>query len=130
MEKPAEQQSVVDKEYPRLGKTVPDPVCLSKYSIDVHNLGVEIELERFPAREYQIPYRALVARDVDGLPMAGRCISGDFYAHANYRVTGTASPMGEAAGLAAALCARDKVLPANLDYESLQPLLPQFRPTP
>ena len=33
--------------------------------------------------------RALVARDVDGLLLAGRCISGDFIAHSSYRVTGT-----------------------------------------
>ena len=34
--------------------------------------------------------------------MAGRCVSGDFYAHASYRVTGNSVPMGEAAGFIAA----------------------------
>ena len=39
----------------------------------------------------------MVAADVDGLLMAGRCISGDFVAHSSYRVTGNSVPMGEAA---------------------------------
>jgi hypothetical protein len=46
--------------------------------------------------------RALIARDVEGLLMAGRCISGDFLAHSSYRVTGDAAAMGEAAGRYAA----------------------------
>ena len=30
--------------------------------------------------------------------MAGRCISGDFYAHASYRVTGNMAVVGENVG--------------------------------
>ena len=57
-------------------------------------------------KPYDIPLRALIAKDVDGLMMAGRCISGDFIAHASYRVTGNAVAMGEAAGVIAALAAK------------------------
>jgi hypothetical protein len=116
--------ATVDKEYLREGRTVPDPVCLGRYPIDVHHLGQHVDFERFTVRPYQIPYRALVAKDIDGLMMAGRCISGDFIAHSSYRVTGDASPMGEAAGLAASICAKDKILPRDLDYGKLAPLLP------
>ena len=116
--------ATVDKEYPREGKVVPDPVCLARYPIDVHHLGRHMEFERFRVKPYQIPYRALVAKDVDGLLMAGRCISGDFVAHSSYRVTGNASTLGEAAGLAGSLCAEGKVLPRNLEYGRLAPLLP------
>jgi hypothetical protein len=115
----------IDREYLRIGKTVPDPVCLSYYSIDVHHLGAHVEFEKFEVRPYQIPYRALVAKDVDGLLMAGRCISGDFIAHSSYRVTGDASTMGEAAGFAAALCAEEKILPRQLEYRKLADLLPE-----
>lgn len=48
---------------------------------------------------------ALIARDVDGLLMAGRCISGDFWAHSSYRVTGNSVALGEAAGRLVAECA-------------------------
>ena len=34
--------------------------------------------------------------------LAGRCISGDFYPHASYRVMGNMAATGEAAGFAAA----------------------------
>ena len=54
------------------------------------------------AKPYQIPLRALIAKDRSNLMMAGRCISGDFFAHASYRVTGNAVAMGEAAGATAA----------------------------
>ncbi len=114
----------VDQEYLRQGRTVPDPVCVGEYPIDVHHLGRHVEFERFEVKPFQISYRALVAKDVDGLLMAGRCISGDFIAHSSYRVTGDASAMGEAAGLAASVCSKQKVLPRELDYARLAPLLP------
>jgi hypothetical protein len=75
-------------------------------------------------RSYEIPLRALIARDVDALMMAGRCISGDFIAHASYRVTGNAVAMGEAAGAAAALSAAQDRLPQELAWSDLAPRLP------
>jgi hypothetical protein len=46
--------------------------------------------------------RALIAKNIDNLLFAGRCISGDFYAHGSYRVTGNAVAMGQAVGILAA----------------------------
>ena len=57
-------------------------------------------------KPYDIALRALIARDVDGLMMAGRCIRGDFIAHASYRVTSNTTAMGEAAGATAAVAAK------------------------
>lgn len=45
---------------------------------------------------------AASALDADNLYMAGRNISGDFYAHASYRVTGSSVALGEAVGKAVA----------------------------
>jgi hypothetical protein len=75
--------------------------CVDIHSVDpkkdkgLHNAGIK-------TKPYQIPLRSLIARDVDGLLLAGRCISGDFFAHASYRVTGNAVATGEAAGRHAA----------------------------
>ncbi len=93
-----------------------DGVCRSTFGVDIHALD--------PARStsydhtghlrvlpYDIPLRALIAKDIDGLLMAGRCISGDFIAHASYRVTGNAVAMGEAAGRCAAECAATGATP-------------------
>lgn len=103
------------------GRRHDDAVCECTFPIDVHATSGagdrSVEVPPVPATlPYDIPYRALVARDVDGLLMAGRCISGDFYAHASYRVTGNAVPMGEAAGCAAAIAAARGGSPRDLDY--------------
>jgi hypothetical protein len=83
-----------------------DAVCRVHFGIDVHstNPGATkgIEAHKHRTQPYDIPMRALIARDVEGLLMAGRCISGDFLAHSSYRVTGDAAAMGEAAGRYAA----------------------------
>src|SRR5690606_5203518 len=83
-----------------------------------HTPGTESPGGAGKTQPYQIPYRALVAGDVDGLLMAGRCISGDFLAHSSYRVTGNAVAMGQAAGVAAAVSARLNRLPQDLDWQS------------
>lgn len=92
------------------GRRHEDAVCRVAFGIDVHSTnpgtGKGIEAQRVKTQPYDIPLRALQARDVDGLWMAGRCISGDFLAHSSYRVTGDAVAMGEAAGKAAAAAAR------------------------
>lgn len=100
-------------------------VCRVSFPIDVHalNKAGNKEIDRsFKAggmKAYDIPYPALVAADVDGLLMAGRCISGDFVAHSSYRVTGNSVPMGEAAGLAAAESIKRGVLPHELDWNEI-----------
>jgi hypothetical protein len=102
-----------------------DAVCRVTFGIDVHstnpnhNSGYSVE-SRKRARPYDIPLRALIARDVDGLMMAGRCISGDFLAHASYRVTGNAVALGEAAGTVAALATQANCLPQDVSWERVQ----------
>lgn len=85
-----------------------DGICRATFPVDVHspNDGESkgILASKTKALPYDIPLRALVARDVDGLLMAGRCISGDFVAHSSYRVTGNSVMMGQAAGEFAAAC--------------------------
>lgn len=95
----------------RAGRRFEDAVCSVTFNFDVHDPTGDgnrcLRSEAVPP--YQIPYRSLVARDLDNLLLAGRCISGDFLAHSSYRVTGDAVVLGEAAGRAAALAARERV---------------------
>ena len=106
------------------GARFDDAVCRSTFCVDVHSTDPDTSKglgnEGMRAKPYDIPYRALIARDVDGLLLAGRCISGDFFAHASYRVTGNAVPMGEAAGAAAALAARTNRLPQEVPWGEIQ----------
>lgn len=105
------------------GKQHDDAVCRVTFGVDVHSTdpGKDkgIMKEGVRARPYDIPYRALIARDVDALLMAGRCISGDFIAHSSYRVTGNAVAMGEAAGTAAAIAARTRRLPQQVPWAEI-----------
>ena len=79
------------------------------------------------SKPFDIPLRALIARDVDGLMMAGRCISGDFIAHASYRVTGNAVAMGEAAGVTASIAAHEKQLPHEVAWQPISTQLKKLR---
>ncbi|MFW5775072.1 MAG: FAD-dependent oxidoreductase [Chitinivibrionales bacterium] len=88
-----------------------DAICRVNYGIDIHALYQQAEktvrkIENKPTLPYDIPLRALIARDKDNLLLAGRCISGDRIAHSSYRVTGDAVATGEAAGCCAAQAAR------------------------
>ena len=107
-----------------------DAVVRATFSVDIHaltrndpaysNQGVKV-------KPYDIPLRALIAHDVDGLMMAGRCISGDFIAHASYRVTGNAVAMGEAAGVTSAIAAASKRAPHEVSWQEATALLPKVR---
>jgi hypothetical protein len=111
------------------GKRHADAVCSVNFGFDVHNVRpgdmfsgkdeIDAEVKRYRAmgaKPYDIPLGALIAADIDGLMMAGRCISGDFIAHSSYRVTGNAVPMGEAAGLASALSVKQGKMPHELTW--------------
>ena len=91
------------------GATFPDAVTTSRFGVDIHGLDMKMNREKAAGNAggvrfhpFQIPLRACVAKDVGNLFLAGRCISGDFHAHASYRVTGSAVAMGQAVGKAAA----------------------------
>lgn len=102
------------------GTQFEDAVCKVNFPVDVHSLeksdGGGYGRHGIKSKPYDIPLRSLIANDVDGLMMAGRCISGDFFAHASYRVTGNAVAMGEAAGLVGAQAAMDNTLPQKIKY--------------
>jgi hypothetical protein len=82
-----------------------DAVARSAYPIDIHNpSGSGTVTHRLAEGEsYEIPYRCLVPERVDGLLVAGRCISTTHEALASTRLTPTVMTLGQAAGTAAAL---------------------------
>lgn len=100
------------------GKRFEDGICLVTFGVDVHKLKSDdtTECERgIRAQPYHIPYRCLIPKGCKNLMLAGRCISGDFYPHASYRVMGNMAATGEAAGFAAAECSKKGILPGKYD---------------
>jgi hypothetical protein len=105
------------------GRSFEDVVALAGYPVDLHSPtgdggGVSADWET--ANAYQIPYRCLVPQGLDGLLLAGRCISATHEALAAIRVMPPAFAMGQAAGTAAAMAVRAGVPPRRVDVGALQ----------
>ncbi len=109
-------------------------ICDVTFCVDIHSTnparGKAYHNDNIVVRPYQIPLRAAIAADVSGLMLAGRCISGDFFAHASYRVTGNAVQMGESVGRVAALAASNGCLPQELPLEEVRAVLGHAPPPP
>jgi hypothetical protein len=120
---------VVNKDDLINGARYDDAVVRPTFSVDIHALSAEHNKTSaysnagVKVKPYDVPLRALIAKDVDGLMMAGRNISGDFIAHASYRVTGNSVAMGEAAGVVAAIAATSKRLPHEVEWKEGEALL-------
>ena len=103
-----------------------DSIATCCFNFDVHSTDDKVTkgFQHPPesAKPYGIPLASLIAKDRDNLLMAGRCISGDFYAHSSYRVTGDSTIMGEAAGICAALSVRDCCDPADIPWARFDPV--------
>ncbi len=94
----------------------PDAIARVNYPIDIHNpVGTGTELVKLPENEfYEIPYGCVVPKDVDNLTVGGRPISVDHAIHSSMRVMTVACSVGQAAGMAAAMCIRRNVPPVQL----------------
>ena len=93
-----------------------DGIARGAYPVDIHNpAGKGTLLKRLPPdAAYDIPLRSLVPLDVENLLVAGRCISGSHEAHSSYRVMPIAMATGQAAGVCAALAAREGTAPRRV----------------
>jgi len=116
------------------GRRFDDAIARCSYPIDIHDpqgtRGTLIGIggEDKPHHEvtsdappyYEIPYRCLVPLQVDNLLVAGRCLSATHAAAASARVIPPVYAMGQAAGTAAAMCAREDITPRHLDGRRLR----------
>ncbi len=77
----------------------------------------------FEHEGFDIPYRSLVPKTVEGLVLAGRCISCEQGPFQSARSMAPAMAIGHASGCAAALAATTGTPPRKLDVKALQKLL-------
>ena len=100
-----------------------DAIAVASYPVDLHHpVGGDCSLWWCPDC-YDVPYRCLIPKKVDGVIAAGRDISATHLALASVRVMGPAMCLGEAAGKAAALAVRDNKELRDLDVTELQSAL-------
>ncbi len=107
------------------GHRFPDSVGRSACPIDVHKGGDESDFvwkqtSKRGSVIYEIPYRCLLPRKIEGLLGAGRIISATHEASGSTRLMGTCMATGQAAGVAAALTAEKNTVPSLLDVSELQ----------
>ncbi len=114
------QQDVIEQRYHY------DAVAYGGWSIDLHPADAIYSplngCNQWHSKGvYQIPYRCYVGRDIDNMFLCGRNISATHVAHASSRVMCTAALGGEAVGVAAALCAKNELLPKDyIDQERVK----------
>lgn len=108
----------------RAGRRRPDGVARGGFPIDSHDpAGRSMDAAEGVSTGYDIGLGMLLPAGVDGLIVAGRCISAERRALASARISGTCMAMGQAAGTAAAMAARSGRPMADLSATALQACL-------
>ncbi len=99
-------------------KKFDDMFSQSNYPVDVH--GKNLRCDRLTDAVddgkpwYEIPYGTLVVKGFDNLFISGRCLGAEFIAQSSLRIQLSARSSGEAAGIAAALCLDNNILPKEV----------------
>jgi ribulose 1,5-bisphosphate synthetase/thiazole synthase len=73
--------------------------------------------------DYDVPYRCLVPATIDGLLVAGRCISCDYTTCNSLRLIVPCFATGQAAGCAAAIAAKNACTPRQISSQKLRTAL-------
>ena len=104
----------------------PDAIARGSYPMSVQSLtqpNVRQHLFVRDGSDYDIPYRSLVPEKIDGLLVAGRCLSATREAAGSVRMGAQCMACGHAAGVAAAMAARDGIQPRSVPVASLRDTL-------
>ena len=104
------------------GRAFDDVVAMGGYHVDIHRPdGTWVQSQDTQA--YDIPFRSLVARGLQNLLMAGKCLSATHEAVASTRVIPICMAQGQAVGTAAALAVNRGVTPRDIPIRELQATL-------
>ena len=96
-----------------------DSISRGAHPIDIHATKGSSQVTHFLEQAAYVPYRALIANDYPNLLVAGRCLSADRKAFASMRVQASCMGTGQAAGVAAAMCAKVGCSVQSVDIEAL-----------
>ncbi len=100
----------------------PDSIVRGAYPSDIHDPkgGRTQFIFIKDSTNYGIPYGCFLPKKLDGLLMAGRCISTDQQANGTIRLQGTVVAQGQAIGTAAGLAVKQGIEPRKLDVQILR----------
>lgn len=98
-----------------------DAIACSAWPVEEHGAGRGTRwVFLAPGTYYQIPLRTLLPAGLDGLLVAGRCVSASHDAHASLRVAGVCFAMGEAAGVVAAQACATQTSVRHLEFAGIR----------
>lgn len=107
-----------------------DQIGRYSYPVDIHPMTPDREgmrefdkavaIKHEDGDSYGIPYGAIVAAGVDNLLVAGRCIGADRAMQASVRVIPACYITGQAAGVAALMCAAQKCAARDVNIPKLR----------
>lgn len=100
-----------------------DAIGICNSPVDIHEPGGKRAVMDHVGTGYGIPFRCLVPEGIDGLYVAGRCVSADEVAFGSTRNVPACATTGEAAGAAAALAVRSGTSAATVRVSELQAAL-------
>jgi hypothetical protein len=106
----------------RVGRKFNDSIGQACFPVDIHHPDGKSQehIDIGGDGAFDLPYRALVPAGFSNLLAAGRCISVSEYAHGATRNMAPCMTTGEAAGVAAALCAATGTSCPELSISHLQ----------
>ena len=96
-----------------------DSISRGAHPIDIHATKGSSQVTHFLEQAAYVPYRALIANNYPNLLVAGRCLSADRKAFASMRVQASCMGTGQAAGVAAAMCAKAGCSVQSVDIGAL-----------
>jgi len=97
-----------------------DSIGRGSHTIDTNHISESIKDKDIGDNwSFQIPYRCLVPKKIENLLVAGKCASFSHEAFGAARTTVQCMIMGEAAGVAAAMCIKNRKTPRTLSNKSL-----------
>ncbi len=105
------------------GTPFEDTIARSAHPMDIHIANSSKQTLIAMEKAGFIPYRSMVTGEIRNLIAAGRCVSAERKAFASIRVMAPVMAMGEAAGVAAAICCRTGVGAADVPALKLRDIL-------
>ena len=115
----------------RVGKLHEDGIAFGNYANDHHYPGIDFPLQpksirwggRWTGTPFTIPYRCLIPQEVDGFFACEKNISVSHIANGATRLQPVVMGIGQAVGMAAALCIESNTHPRYLPVINLQTAL-------
>lgn len=105
------------------GKVFECPVAHSAHPMDIHSPKDEKQTLIYLDKNAFIPYETMICDRISNLIAAGRCISAGSGPYASLRVQATLMSIGECAGIAASLCAKEKLSVTDIPRGRLNRLI-------